>query len=82
MKSEKSLRKRADAIGYRLEKGFIRQLVEGYPVWDREVGYNIIDTTNNCLVWGCYNDVFDHLFTLEDVEDFIRSKYVGSGLKW
>ena len=82
MYNEKTLRKRANEIGYRLEKGFIHQMVEGYPVWDREVGYNIIDTINNCLVSGCYNNVFDHLFKLEDVEDFLKTEYVESGLNW
>ena len=82
MYSERTLRRRADAIGYRLEKGFVHQLVEGYPVWDREVGYNIIDNEYNYMVYGCYNNVFDHLFTLEDVEDFLKTEYVEAGLKW
>lgn len=40
--------------------------------------------SNNQLVWesGCYNGNYDHLCTLEDVEEFLKAEYEKAGLTW
>lgn len=44
----------------------------------------IWDLSNNQLVWesGCYNGNYDHLCTLEDVEEFLKAEYEKAGLTW
>ena len=32
-------------------------------------------TQHNILVWDCYDSNYDHLWTLEDVEEFIKGEY-------
>lgn len=46
--------------------------------------YNVWDLSNNQLVWesGCYNGNYDHLCTLEDVEEFLKAEYEKAGLTW
>ncbi|SEL89645.1 hypothetical protein SAMN04487770_12026 [Butyrivibrio sp. ob235] len=82
MYSESTLRKKANAVGYSISKGFVHYLGNGYPIAYREVGYNVIDNLNNINVWGCYNEVYDHLWSLEDVNDFIKSIYQDSNLEF
>lgn len=81
MMRECTLRRKAKNAGYRISKGFQHQMTGNYPVApDREVGYNVEDLTIGCLVWGCYNEIRDHLWTLEDVEEFLREVYEDNGL--
>lgn len=37
-----------------------------------EAGYKV---SKGFLVWDCYDSNYDHLWTLEDVEEFIKSEY-------
>lgn len=38
-------------------------------------GYNVEDLSTGFYVWGCYDANYDHLWTLEDVEKFIKGEY-------
>ncbi len=83
--SESAIRRKAKKLGYIVQKGFVHYLGKGYPVWTywngaREVGYNVIDTTMNTLVWGCYDSTRDHLWSLEDVEAFLTETCAENGM--
>lgn len=78
--SESTLRRKAYKIGYRLEKGYIHFLTKAYPVAIRECGYNVIDIMSGFPIWECRNDVYDHLFSMDDVEQFLREQYNELGL--
>lgn len=80
--SEKTIYRKAQAIGYSIHKGFIHFLSEEYPVYDRTVGYNIVDEKSNTLVYECHNQVYDHLMNLEEVEQFIKEQYILFGLSY
>lgn len=84
-----TIRKKAYAAGYRVEKGFRHYLLENYPVCrdcngDAYTGYNVWDLATGQLVYesGCHDSNYDHLCTLEDVEDFLKSVYEKAGLKY
>lgn len=77
MLSEKTIRRRANVLGYQVNKGYQRYLNGNYPICrdcygEPTTGYNITDIRLNCLVWPCYNEIRDHLFTFEDVVDFLK----------
>ena len=86
--SERTIYKKALKAGYRVEKGFqhyhynnsIRTNWNG----ERFTGYNVWNLSNNGLEWdsGCYDNNYDHLCTLEEVEDFIKSVYENAGLEY
>lgn len=82
MYSESTIRKKASKIGYSIHKGCIHFLSSNYPVYSNDVGYNVVNDTTGFTVWGCYNNIFDHLWSLEDVEDFIKSEYSHLGLEY
>ena len=85
MLSEKTLRRRAAKTGYEISKGFQHYhnggIVTNY-LGEKFTGYNVIDTRQNSLVWPCYNQICDHLFTLEDVESLLKEIYQGAELNW
>ena len=87
MYSLTTLRKRAYKAGYRVEKGF--QHYNNGAVCrdcngDGYTGYNVWNLSNNQLEWesGCYDSNYDHLCTLEDVEEFLKQVYESAGLIW
>ena len=80
--SESTIYKKAKRIGYSIQKGKVHYMHTSYPVFSDYVGYNVIDNHINCMVWGCYNEVFDHLWSLDDVENFLRDKYRNLGLQF
>lgn len=88
MYSLTTLRKRAYKAGYRIEKGFQHYMYNDAVCRDCNgdgyTGYNVWDLSNNQLVWesGCYNGNYDHLCTLEDVEEFLKAEYEKAGLTW
>ena len=86
MYSITTLRKKANAIGLGVEKGFVHYLSGGAIYHDhngnRESGYEIMDYSTGFYVWGSYNSIFDHLFTIEDVEDYLREEYRKLGLRF
>lgn len=84
--SEKTIRYKALAAGYSISKGFQHYMYNGSICTDcygnRCVGYNVLDLSCGFSVWGCYDNNYDHLWTLEEVESFIRSVYEESGLEY
>lgn len=76
--SLETIRKKAYKIGYRVNKGFRRYHNGGlWRDWNGvpRTGYNVVDLSQNILVWDCYDSNYDHLWTLEDVEEFIKGEY-------
>ena len=84
MFTESTLRKRASAINYCVSKGFMHygKYVYHYPDESRRKGYMVMDLNTGYYVFGCYDSNFDNLWRLDDVEEFLRTKYQELGLKW
>lgn len=83
--SERTMRRKAFEIGYELQKGYRCYLMGGgQPVLDEAgnkiSGYNIRCMSNNTLVHGCYNNICDHLYDLDDVKGFLKEEYESAGL--
>ena len=80
--SEKTLRKKAAAAGYRIEKGF--QHYHNGGVYrlrgERITGYNVVDDLTGLLVYDCFNQEIDHLWSLSDVQEFLQTVYDDNGL--
>lgn len=80
--------KKAFNAGYRVEKGFQHYHYNNavFTNYDDErlIGFNVWDMSTNTLEWasGCYDNNYDHLFTLEDVEGFLKSVYKKAGLEY
>lgn len=83
-----TIRKKAYAAGYRVEKEFQHYMYNdavcrdcndnaytGYNVWDLSSGYLVSRS-------GCFDNNYDHLATLEDVEEFLKSVYEEAGLDY
>lgn len=80
---EKTIYRKARKIGYSVSKGKVHFLNgRNSIVCSDEIGYNVIDNELNCLVWGCYNSLFDHQWNLSDVVDFLKKEYESLGLKF
>lgn len=83
-----TIRKKAYAAGYRVERGFQHYMRNNAVCRDCDgdayTGYNVWDLSTNILVWesGCYDSNYDHLATLEDVDEFLKSVYEKAGLKY
>lgn len=77
--SLKTIRNKAYEAGYKVSKGFQHYLYNGTVVRDCNgvayTGYIVEDLSTGFLVWGCYDANYDHLWTLEDVEEFIKGEY-------
>lgn len=88
MYSLTTLRKRAYEAGYRIEKGFQHYMYNNAVCrdcnGDAYTRYNVWDLSTNMCVWesGCYDSNYDHLCTLEDVEEFLKAEYEKAGLAW
>lgn len=76
--SEKTLRRRANNIGYVVKKGFVRTKAIPSIVVETVSGYTIYNTVNNSgaiyMIYGD-NDLYYNLLTLEEVEQFLRKEY-------
>lgn len=85
MYSESTLRKKAAAAGYSIEKGF-QHYHNGTIVtnWNGErfTGYNVKNLATGFYEWGCYDNNYDHLWQLEDVEEFLKKIYLEHDMKW
>lgn len=74
--SVSTLNKKANKAGYSLQKGYQRYL---HTAWGcvrdesgmRIRGYQIFDYLTGCLVWGTYNDLYDHVLDFDDALDLL-----------
>lgn len=86
MYSISTLRKRAYKVNHKISKGFQHYLYNNTVVrdcnGDAYTGYNLEDLSRGFLVWGCYDNICDHLWTLEDIEEYLKGIYEENGLKW
>ena len=86
MYSEQTLRRKAKEIDLYVHKGFQHYHCNGAVVRTYTgktfVGYGITDLRSGFEVCGCYDDLFDHLFSLEDVEQYLRDRYEELGLSF
>lgn len=84
MLTESALRKKAHKIGYHVLKGF--QHFRGYVFYDcndeRTTGYMVQNLYTGLMEWDGYDENFDFLWTLQDVEDFLKEQYKALGLQW
>ena len=82
--SESTLRRKAYKINYQVVKGFMHC---GNYVWhdvygDRRTGYMVKDLTTGFYVWDGYNENFDFLWDLNEVERFLKDQYELRDLEW
>jgi hypothetical protein len=84
MYSISTLRRRAYEIGYQVKKGFQHYGMYVYhdQYGDRYPGYMVIDLQTGFPVWGSYDSNFDFLWSIEDVDDFLKEQYEAQGLAW
>lgn len=80
--TEKKLRAKCKAAGYRLEKGFQKYMYNDCVVPGRVVGYMVYDMSTGIAEYGCYNEVYTHLWSLEDVENFLINIYHENNLEF
>lgn len=86
--SERTIYKKALDAGYRIEKGFQHYHYNNAVRVDcngkRFTGYNVWDLSTNWLERnsGCCDDNYDHLCSLDEVEEFIESVYEDAGLEY
>ena len=79
-----TLRRKAHKIGYHIDKGFIHFQGNVYHNQDGErfTGYMVLNLQNGFYEWDGFDSNFDHLWSLEDVELFLKGKYDSLGLSW
>ena len=85
--SLKTIRNKAYEAGYKVSKGFQHYLYNGEAVvrdcnGEPYTGYIVEDLRTGFLVWDCYDSNYDHLWTLEDVEEFIKGEYEKAGITY
>ena len=80
--SEKTLRKRAKAIGYSIHKGLQHEMcVKGCPVaYGRTVGYMVMDDSTGYYIWGSYDNVYDYRLDLVTIHECLNREYKKLGL--
>lgn len=83
--TEDTLRNRAQQIGFQIEKGFQHD-EHGETIktaTGRIAGYQVKDLNDGSYVWGSnVEGGADHLWSLDDVENFLRDAYADRGLEW
>lgn len=83
---ERKVRRKAREAGYRVSKGFQHRLYNNSVVRDCNgvayTGYDVVDLNTGYSVPWCYNQWYDHLWTLEDVEEFIKGEYEKAEMKY
>ncbi len=80
-----TLRKKASEAGYSIHKGFQHYMYNGSVVvcnGERLTGYEVVDNTTGIAEPSCYSNVFDHLWQLEDVEEFLKNVYKENNLEF
>ena len=79
--SEKTLRRKAKNIGNRIEKGCLRMTIGNAVFNPLQIGYSVYNE-DGYMVWGSYDNLFIHLWDLQDVEDYLRERYSELGLQF
>ena len=83
--TEDTLRNKANRIGFQIEKGFQHD-EDGDPIktaTGRITGYQVKNLEDGSYVWGSrIEGGADHLWTLDDVENFLRDEYNNRGLQF
>ena len=82
--SESTLRRKANNIGYQVEKGYQHFNCKVFRNCngERYTGYRVKDLSTGFYEWGSYNEHFDHLWDLDDVAKFLADEYEARGLTW
>lgn len=84
MYSVNTLRKKALAVNLYIHKGYQHYMYNGTVCRDCNgkpyTGYSIIDLVTGFAVYGCNDAVYDNLFTLEEVEAFLKNRYAELGM--
>ena len=84
--SLKTIRKKAREAGYKVSHGFQHYHYNGAVCRDCNgngyTGFNVLDLSTGLLVWDCYDEHYDHLWTLDDVDEFLKSVYEEAGLEY
>lgn len=84
--SKKTIYKKALEVGYKVKKGFVHYVYNGAVFinsdGERETGYSVLNLRTNFSVSGCYNDCYDNLWSLEEVEEFIKAIYDSNNLEY
>lgn len=68
-----------------MNKGFSHYLCGGAVVeygGERMTGYNAVDLSTGLSIWGSFDYVRDHVWQLEDVEEYLKEVYEDAGLKF
>ncbi len=83
---ERTLRRKALNINYEIHKGYVHYMDNGAVFKDesgnKQTGYSVTDLSTGFDVYGCYNNCFDNLWDLQDVESFLKEQYKHLELKW
>lgn len=86
MYSEQTLRRKAKEINLYVHKGYRHYIHTGTVIKDDYgkpfVGYGITDLRIGFDVCGSNDNNFDHLLTLEEVEQCLRDRYEELGLSF
>lgn len=83
MLSLSTIRRRAERVGYYVEKGFVRfqgkvhYNLEG----ERETGFMVKDLHYNIYVGG-FNDPWSYTWDLEDVVELLKNEYEARDMAW
>ncbi len=79
-----TIRNKAKDIGYYVQKGFTHyhDVVDYDYNGKRHSGYMVMDLETGFYLPGCYDEMFDFLWELDDVVEFLKKKYEARGRKW
>ena len=81
--TEKTIRRKAQNLGYIVRRGYVRTKAVPSTVVDTVSGYTIYNTVNNSgatyMIAG-YSDLYFNLLTLDEVESFLEEAYKVQGL--
>ncbi len=83
--SQKTIYNKARRVGYTVKSGFKHYMYNNAVHKDkrgeRTVGYTLY-RPDGYPVKECYDNIFDNLFTLEDVEKYLMDVYKDMGLEY
>lgn len=82
--SEKTIYKKALGIGYKIEKGIVREFGEIYrdAAGCKWSGYNLIDTETGEPHHLSFRNGRDHMLSLEAIEEILKDGYDYFGLEY